>query len=170
MAWRINDGVLGRQGITEVSDTKRHAYGTLVKAVDETYGEGEFVYVQGCSGGGVGLLAYYNFSTGVTAMTSTSGVVNHGNPVGVMVSALDATTDFGWLQISGDAVIKKTAVKYDPAGNRGVFLSATAGRIMQTSVASRRVLGARWAATTTITSTTSTAVITIQRPHQQSAP
>jgi len=57
----------------------------------------------------------------------------------------------------------------DPAGTTKVYLSATAGRVMQTSVAGRQVIGARWASTTTVTSTTSTAVATLNRPVQQGA-
>lgn len=171
MAWRIiTEGYIGAQGITEVSQVQNHAFGTIVRALSEDYGVGEFMYVKGVSGGGDGLMVYIEGSDGTTALTSTSGTAAGGNPIGVMVSALDAATDFGWVQISGDAVIKKTAVKYDPAGAQSVFLSATAGRIMQTSVASRRVMGARFTSATTVTATTSTAVVHLQRPHQQSAP
>jgi hypothetical protein len=58
-------------------------------------------------------------------------------------------------------------VKVDPAGTTKVYLSATAGRVMQTSVSGRQVLGARWTTLVTVTSTTSTAVAEISRPHQQ---
>ncbi len=167
MAYIIDEPNVVPQGIAETSTTQNHAFGKLVRAKDPTYGEAEFAYVKGVSGGLTGLMAYYVLSTGATALTTTSGVVNAGAPIGIFMSDLSATTIFGWIQVSGDAVIKKTAVKVDPAGVTSVYLSATAGRVMQTSVAGRQLLGARWAATTTVTSTTSTAVVTLERPHQQ---
>lgn len=170
MPWQLAGQAAGAQQIETVETVQRHPWGKIVDALHNTYGAAEFIYVKGVSGGGVGLVAMYNASNGLTILTATSGVVYAGSPVGVFISALDATTKYGWLQISGDAVIKKTAVKFDPAGNKSVFLSATAGRIMQTSVASRRILGARFTSLTTVTSTTSTAVVNLQRPHLQSAP
>ena len=78
-------------------------------------------------------------------------------------------TEYGWYQIGGAATILKTAVKVDPALATGmnVHLSGTAGRVMQTSIASRQVIGARFASATTVTSTTSTAIVTLNRPSQQ---
>lgn len=150
------------------SQPKSWKLGDIVKAYDATLGVGEFIYLTGCAGTVAGLLVSYDVATSVTALTSTSGVVGRGQALAVAMSANLATFG-GWYQIEGAAVILKTAVKVDPALAAGmnVFLSATAGRIMQTSVASRQVLGARFATTVTVTSTTSTAVVTLNRPQQQ---
>jgi hypothetical protein len=143
-------------------------YGTVVRAKHPTFGEGEFIYLQGVASTLVGSLVNYTVSTGVTSLT-TASVGSIPRPVAVAMSANVSTTTFGWYQIAGSAVIKKTAVKVDPAVTHAtnVYLSGTSGRIMQTSVAVRTVLGAAFETTTTITSTTSTAVVTINRPHQQ---
>ena len=144
------------------------SYGTVVRAKHPTFGEGEFVYLQGVASTLVGSLVNYVGSTGVTSLTTGSGA-NVCRPVAVAMSANISTTTFGWYQIAGSAVIKKTAVKVDPAITHAtnVYLSATSGRVMQTSVAGRTVLGANFETATTVTSTTSTAVVTLNRPHQQ---
>ena len=168
MAYIITSGIAGCQPIADTSTTKNHPYGTIVRAIDPTYGAGEFIYLLGVASTIVGSVVFYVASTGVTALSSTSGVTNGGAPLAVAMSA-NVASQYGWYQIAGDAVIKKTAVKVDPAGTTKVYLSATAGRVMQTSVASRQVIGARWITATTVTSTTSTAVATINRPHMQGA-
>jgi hypothetical protein len=110
------------------------------------------------------MVTYVN-STGITVRIANTA--NQSSPVAVAMAACDATTKFGWYQIGGSATVKKTAVKVDPAVARQVYISATSGRVMQTSAAGKNILGARWEATTTVTSTTSTAVITMNRPHCQ---
>lgn len=168
MTYRISTPIAGYQPIAETSTTKKHPYGTIVSAVDPVYGAGEFIYLKGLASTVVGSIVTYVASTGVTALSTTSGVVNGGAPVAVAMSA-NVASQYGWYQIAGDAVIKKTAVKVDPAGTTKVYLSATAGRVMQTSVAGRQIIGARWITATTVTSTTSTAVATLNRPVQQGA-
>lgn len=167
MTWRIIDGDrVGFQPIATTSTTKNHTFGTIVHAADPTLGEGEFIYLLGVANTVVGSIVTYITSTGVTALTSTSGVTNGEAPVAVAMSA-NVASGYGWYQIAGDATIKKTAVKVDPAGTTKVYLSATSGRVMQTSVAGRAVLGARWITATTVTSTTSTAIATLNRPSLQ---
>lgn len=168
MAWTISNPSLGMPKIGSVDTVQAIPFGSVVRATDPTYGGGEFIYVKGVSGGFNGALVTYVANTGVTALSTTSGVATGGAPMAVLQGTLDANTKFGWAQITGDAVIYKTAVKFDPASGNRVYLSGTAGRIMQTSVAGRQILGARFASTTTVTSTTSTAVITLNRPSQKS--
>ncbi len=167
MAWIITEPRAVVQPIATASDTQNHPYGTIVTAKDATYGFGEFVYLKGVTSNFAGALVTYVTSTGVTALSTTSGVLTGGSPMAVSMSAATGA-QFGWFQIAGDAVCYKTAVKFNPATNQHVYLSATAGRIMQTSASGRQILGARFAATTTVTSTTSTAIITLNRPSQKS--
>lgn len=165
----ITSTILLTQTGSKVSAPHVWKLGEIVRAYDATLGGAEFIYLAGCAGTLAGLVVSYDVSTSITALTSTSGVVGRGQPLAVAMAANLAGYG-GWYQISGAAVILKTAVKVDPALAAGmnVFLSATAGRVMQTSVASRQVVGARFATTVTVTSTTSTAVVTINRPSQQS--
>jgi hypothetical protein len=168
MAWTITNGVAGSQPIATTSTVQNHPTGKIVTAKDPTYGEGEFIYLKGVANTIVGSVVTYKGSDGSTVLSTTSGVVNGGAPLAVAMSA-NVASQWGWYQIAGDAIIKKTAVKVDPAGTTKVYLSATSGRVMQTSVSGRQVIGARWVATTTVTSTTSTAIATLNRPVQQGA-
>ena len=164
--WVVATPYVVRQAINTFDTTQWHPYGTIVKAFHATFGQGEFIYLQGVASTAVGSLVNYIGSTGVTSLTTASGA-NVSRPVAVAMSANIVTTTYGWYQIDGSATILKTAVKVDPAGTVRVYLSGTSGRIMQTSVAGRTVLGANFETATTVTSTTSTAVVTMNRPHQQ---
>jgi hypothetical protein len=90
---------------------------------------------------------------------------NQARPVAVAMSANLAGT-FGWYQIAGNAVIKKTAVAVTPQVT--VFLSATAGRVKVLASAGLQVVAARSANLATIAATVSTVTVTINRPHLQS--
>jgi hypothetical protein len=167
MTWRVVEPRVVVQAIAATDTVQNHPYGTIVEAKDATYGFGEFIYLQGVTGNFAGALVTYVTSTGVVVLSTTSGIVAGGAPMAVSMSAATAV-QFGWYQIAGDAIVMKTAVKFDPANGQRVYLSATAGRVMQTSVAGRQIIGARFAATATVTSTTSTAILTLNRPSQKS--
>ncbi len=167
MAYVFQGPNLGLPAIGSASTTLDWKLGDIQKAVDPTYGSAEFIYLKGVTSNFVGALVTYVASTGVTALSTTSGVATGGAPLAVSMSTATGS-QYGWFQISGEAVLYKTAVKVDPASSSRVYLSATAGRVMQTSVAGRQVLGARFSSTTTVTSTTSTALVTLNRPSQKS--
>jgi hypothetical protein len=168
MTYQSVDTLVGASALTGADATQMHRYGTIVQGYSTTYGTGEFIYLKGVSSNFAGALVTYVASTGVTALSTTSGVLTGGAPMAVSMSAATGS-EWGWFCISGDVLMYKTAVKFDPAAAPGqrVTISATAGRIMQTSVAGRAVQGARFAATATVTSTTSTVVVTLNRPSQQ---
>lgn len=141
------------------------ALGMIVKAVDPTFGLGEFILLPGVSSNVIGLVVTYSPTTyAVTAVPSTA---NLSQPLAVSMAANTSTTVFSWYQIEGLATVKKTAVKVDPAGTRRMYISGTAGRLMQTSAAGKNVLGAASANVATVTSTTSTVVVSLNRPHAQ---
>lgn len=168
MAYAIATPSLGFPPIDTVDDSALVAVGTIIRAVDPTYGSGEFIYLRGTASIAAGNLCYYNDNaTADTAkLTTTSGVVDGGSSLCVAMAAVIANK-YGWFQVGGKAVTLKTAVAVDPASNFKVYLSATAGRVMPTSVAGRQVIGARFANTATIASGTSTVVVTLNRPSQK---
>ena len=152
----------GAQPIAETSTTRKHVLGTLCRAWDETYGEGEFIYLLGVASTVVGNLVTYNATTYQTALTpDTAGFQA---PVAVAMSA-NVASQYGWYQVSGNAVVKKTAVAVTPQVK--IYQSGTTGRVMPTSVSGKQILGAKTANLTTIASGTSTVVVTINRPHMQ---
>jgi len=168
MAYAIATPSLGYSKITAIDDSALVPLGTIVRAVDPTYGEGEFIYLRGTASITTGLVVYYNGNTtaNTAVLTTTSGVVDGGSSLAVAMAAVVADK-YGWFQIGGKAVVLKTATAINPASTFKVYLSATAGRVMPTSVAGRQVIGARFHAVATVTTTTSTCVVTLNRPSQK---
>lgn len=138
--------------------------GTVVRAKDPTYGEGEFIRLLGVASTVVGSLVKYNATTHQTALLTVANGKNKGVPVAVAMAATVAG-EHGWYQISGNAVIKKTTVAVTP--QVPIFISGTDGRMKVLASAGQQILGAQTANLTTIVTTTSTVVVTINRPHTQ---
>ena len=136
--------------------------GKVVRAFDPTYGEGEFILLVGVASTVVGSLVSFNATTYQTALSANTA--NLAGPVAVAMSA-NLAAGFGWYQIAGLAVVKKTAVAVAP--QVAIFQSATTGRVMATVATGKQLLGARAANLTTVTSTTSTVIVSINRPHKQ---
>ena len=150
-------------GTTSVIPTPPNVLGKIVRADDPTYGEGEFILLLGVAATEVGLVVKYNATTYQTVVVTNTVVQDV--PVAVAMSANLAGT-FGWYQIAGNAVVKKTAVAVTPQVT--VFLSATAGRVKVLASAGLQVVAARSANLATIAAGTSTVTVTINRPHLQS--
>jgi hypothetical protein len=162
MAWLVTEPFIVEQSIDETSDTAKHPLGTIVRAKDETYGSGEFIYLKGVVNTVAGLMVGYNPVAGTTTLTpNTAG---QGSPVAVAMAATVANK-FGWYQIGGAAVIKKTATIVN--ANVAIYQSGTAGRVMATAASGKQVLGARSINTASVVSATSTVNVLINRPHLQ---
>jgi hypothetical protein len=137
MAYVITESTVGWQPIAETSDVQNHPFGTIVRAVDPTYGAGEFIYLQGVAGTAVGSAVTYQMDDGTTVVT----VANAIGPVAIAMSANTANR-FGWYQIQGKAVARVATGFVD---NAVVYLTATAGVLDDAVVAGDRVKGARGA-------------------------
>jgi len=142
---------------------QEHPLGTIVRAYDPTFGEGEFIYLLGVVNTVVGLLVTWDASTFQTAILASTANLNQ--PVAVAMSA-NVATNYGWYQISGMATVLKSAVQVTVAPLK-VYISGTAGRIFVTSTSGKEIMGARTANLTTVTSTTSTVVVHLSRPFAQ---
>lgn len=143
--------------------TPPNTLGKIARAVDPSFGEGEFILLAGVASTVVGSLVTYNTASWTTALCPSTA--NLAQPLAVAMSANVAATTFGWYQISGVAVIKKTAVKVNP--NVALFISGTAGRVMPTVASGKEVLAARSANAATVLSATSTINAVINRPFAQ---
>jgi hypothetical protein len=174
MAYTFDEPRIGLQQIAQTTETITTAggttipappavLGTIVRAFDPVYGEGEFIQLLGVASTVVGSVVRYNATTYQTTLVVNTAVQDV--PVAVAMSACTAGL-YGWYQIAGNAVIKKTAVTVAP--NVTLFLSATAGRVKVLASAGLQVVAARSANLTTVTSTTSTITVTLNRPHLQS--
>ena len=149
---------------TSAIPTPPATLGMVCRAFDPTYGEGEFIMLLGVASTVVGSLVTYNATTYQTTLSANTA--NQATPVAVAMSANTAGL-FGWYQIGGLAVVKKTAVAVN--AQVPVYQSATVGRVMPTAASGKQVLGARSANLATVASGVSTVIVSINRPHLQGA-
>ena len=163
MAYSVST-LIGAQPIANTETTRKHPLGTIVRGWDPTYGEGEFIYLLGVNSTTTGDMVTYNTTTWQTALVTTTNAENKGVPVAVAMSA-NVGSQYGWYQISGNAVMKKTTVAVTP--QVPIFISATAGKFKVLASSGQQILGAMTANLTTVVTTTSTVVVTINRPHSQ---
>lgn len=134
MAFRITDQLLGSQPIADTDTTQRHPLGTIVRAVDPTYGGGEFIYLLGVASTAVGSWVTYNPDDFSTALLAANAI----GPVAIAMSA-NVASQYGWYQIQGKAVGKVLTGFVD---NANVYATGTAGSIDDAVVAGDRVKGA----------------------------
>ena len=154
MVWRITDPEIGTQPIATTDTTQNHPLGKIVRASDGT-NDGEFIYLKGVTSTVVGSWVTYNLDDGGTTLTVADAI----GPVAVAMSINDATTDFGWYQISGKASAKALTGFLD---NGNVYLTSTAGSIDDTDVAGDYVSNAKGASA--VNETTFLADFEIERP------
>jgi hypothetical protein len=133
---------------TEVDTVKRMALGSYVFTGDKSY-----VYVQGVTSGAAGKHVTFT-SAGVTTLT----VANANGPIGILMSALDATTKYGFVQVFGiNAAADCTAL----TAGEAAYLTATGGRVDVTDVAGDMVLNY----TVLVTGSSNVATVFLNYPH-----
>ena len=137
MAFLITDQIIGSQPIATTDTVQNHPLGTIVRAVDPTYGAGEFIYLAGAASTAVGSWVIYNPDDYSTTLASANGI----GPIAIAMSA-NVASQYGWYQISGKAVGKVLASFAD---NADVYLTSTAGSVDDADVAGDYVSGAKGA-------------------------
>lgn len=120
MAYTVIGDTLVGQRISEISTTKKHPLGTIVQAVDPTYGVAEFIYLPGVGSTVAGSVVTYDDSF-QTALASIA--VKVPRPLAIAMAACVATY-YGWYQISGIAVVAKANTT---SFAKGAALGATSG-------------------------------------------
>lgn len=161
MAFFITDQVIGSQAIADTSTTQKHPLGTIVRAVDPTYGEGEFIYLLGVASTVVGSPVTYNTTSYQTALAAVGS--NLPRPVAFAMSA-NVASQYGWYQIGGLAVGKKSA-SVSLAANAAVGV-LTAGAVAGTG-SGKEIQGALVAAVASAKSDVTSVTLIIDRPHMQ---
>jgi len=157
MAYVIQNAALaGAQPIAVADTTQRHTLGTVVSAVDPTYGAGEFIYLQGAATTAVGSWVTYYEDDWTTALLAADAV----GRVAVAMSA-NVASSYGWYQIKGKAV-GKALTGY--ADNAAVYATATAGSVDDAVVAGDLVMNALGASAVG-TPSTGLAEFEIDRPY-----
>jgi len=160
MTFIIKDGLVGHQAIADTSTTQKHPLGTIVKAVDPTYGEGEFIYLSGVASTVVGSWVTVHED----GFTTTLLAANDIGRVAIAMS-INVASQYGWYQISGKGVGKVAASFAD---NGLVYATATAGTIDDAVVAGDRVKKAIGASAID-TPSTGLAEMEIDRPFMDDA-
>lgn len=151
----------GAQPIANTETTQKHVLGTIVRANDPTYGEGEFIYLLGVASTVVGSIVTFDASTYQTVLSAVGG--NIPRPIAVAMSA-NVATQYGWYQISGQAVCAKTCTVSLAAGAAVGVL--TTGLIAGTG-SGKEIQGAAVAAVASATAGRTTVKVMIARPTKQ---
>lgn len=134
MAYKFIENRLGQTLIGSVDATAKVEVGTILRAVDPTYGAGEFIYLKGLDTTAAGTWVTYNLDDGSTALLAANAI----GPVAVAMGAT-VTGTWGWYQIQGKAVGKALAGYLD---NALVYATGTAGSVDDAVVAGDRVKNA----------------------------
>lgn len=167
--WVVTDPELGFPAILQTGTAGFPPLGTVVNAKDtSTGGQGgcQFVVLKCFSAQVAGIVVSYNQLTGVT--TAVPNTANLGAPLAVAMAAnASGTTNFGYFQVGGAAVIKKSAIKVSPASK--LYISGTAGRLMSTAASGKQVLEVISNNAATVLSATSTVTALIRFPVAQGA-
>lgn len=135
MAFSSVENRAGLQAIADTVTTQQHPLGTTIRAVDPTYGEGEFIYLKGVASTAVGDLVIFDTYAG----TTTRAVAGSRGPAAVAMSA-NVANQYGWYQVAGAAVVKALTV----LANGNVYVTATAGTVDDAVVVGDKVDGARF--------------------------
>lgn len=150
----------GAQPIANTETVQKHPFGTIVKAIDPVYGEGEFIYLQGIGSTVVGSIVNYD-AAWVTALHSSS--LSVPRPLAVAMSA-NVASQYGWYQIAGQAIVTKSAGLSLAAGDA---IGASSGAAVV--VASGMILNGMCVAAIASAATGVTTVrVMINRPHDTS--
>lgn len=160
MAYAVTN-LAGAQPIANTSTEQKHVLGTIVRALDPTYGEGEFIYLLGVASTAVGSIVTFDASTYQTVLCAVGG--NIPRPIAVAMSA-NVANQYGWYQISGQAVCAKTCTISLAAGAAVGVL--TTGLIAGTG-SGKEIRGAAVAAVASATAGRTTVKVMIARPHKQ---
>lgn len=154
-------GPAGMQPVDVTETTAKHIVGTRARGIDPLYGNGEFIYLLGVANTAVGSIVTFDVTTFQTTLCAVGG--NIARPVAIAMSA-NVAAQYGWYQISGIAVARKTCTVSLAAGAAVGVL--TIGLVAGTA-SGREIQGACVAAVASATAGRTTVSIYIDRPHKQ---
>lgn len=148
-----------------------------IRGYDANLGGGEFIFAQYGATITAGTVVQFNNSlvSGniVNQAVAWAGTANSGDILGIAVAATGSSGQWGWFQVGGNAI---TNVSGAPVSGNPVYWQA-AGVVSPTLVASKQVLGAKFATAPGVTLGTGAsaftlsgtqAVVTIEIPVAQS--
>lgn len=136
-------------------------------------GGGEFIFLRVPTSTTITAGLFYSWGDAahpydVTALPTSSGTTTtSGAPVAVAVNAVTSSASniqATWFQVQGIATVLKDAVKLAP-GVPVYFSKTNAGRVRVVGSAFYGIVGARSATASTITTTTSSGLVYLNRPN-----
>lgn len=133
LSFQQSNPQIGLQPIASTSTTQNHPLGTICRASDYTYGEGEFIYLKGVASTAAGDAVTYD-PKGATVRAVATSV----GPIAIAMSA-SVTLLFGWYQISGAGVVNSSGATTATVPGT----SSTAGQLNNTGTA-KQINGARF--------------------------
>lgn len=143
--------------------------GEIRQGWDTTLGSAEFIYLKipASTTLSAGNIVYWTAGYTATILPVITTSKNSLFQLAVAPVAVASSTaiQYGWFQISGQATVLKTAVTVSPKVT--VFASTTTGRLKVLASAGGQILGMLTANLATVTSTTSTVLVFLNRPQMQ---
>lgn len=143
----------------DVDSAKAVPLGTIARFHDTTYGDGEFIYLAGATSVAAGDPVTYGLQfVAVRTAASTGGVW------AVATAAVDSASEYGWFQISGEAICNKTKTVSLAAG---AFVCVATAGLISASSSLKELSGAVVAIVASATTTTNNGnkvVLMINRP------
>lgn len=158
MAFGNSDDKILAQQFNQTSTTQNVPLGTIRRGVDPVLGEGEFIYLLGVANTIVGSAVVWDATTFQTALAPVGS--NKPRPIAFAMSA-NVAAQYGWYQISGQAVAAKTS-GLAIASNAAVGI-LTAG-LVAASASGKEVQGALTMAKATVPKVIT---LNLDRPHMQ---
>jgi hypothetical protein len=144
MAYTPIENREGIQPIAVSSPVPSHPLGTIVRAFDPLYGEGEFIYLVGVAATVVGSVATWGGVSGSGAAGKpiyqtalAPSTANLGQPLAIAMSA-NVAGQYGWYQIAGTAVVAENATF---AAAAKAYLAGS-GQLTTTQANGKQVLNA----------------------------
>lgn len=159
--WIFTDSDSSPQAVGDSSTTANFPLGTIKRAYHATYGQGEFIYLEGNSNVVVSTLVYWDKNHQAARLEAVSTSKKTGRSLAVALGTV-ADNSYAWFQIGGKVTILKTAVAV--AADSPLYISTTAGRFYGTASAGAQIVGARTINSSSVTTTTSTVLCLINRP------
>jgi hypothetical protein len=132
----------------------------MLRGYDANLGGGEFVFAQASGTLTAGAVVQFNQSLTngaiVNAAALWAGTANSGDVLGVAVTAMTAN-QWGWFQVSGNAIVNCSGA---PVAGNPVYWQA-AGVVSPTLVASKQMVGAKFATAPAVTLGTGSSAIVL---------
>lgn len=167
MAYTITTPRIGLQPIAVTDTVQNLRLGTIVRATDPVYGDGEFIYLKGVASTVVGSVVTYDGASSGTPTYQTvlaPSTANLAQPLAVAMSA-NVANQYGWYQIAGSMVMATNGTLV--AGPGPVYLAGS-GQVTSTAAAGKQVVNAR-NDTATGTPAANQAVVQAMYPFAQGA-